>query len=132
MACLTPPTPPRPRRRLALAEKLRAPWRRNARRPDPATVAAREAHKLEAESGPAAPLDFCVKMMFIGLTGGCAPAAVCSRLLVHALRGYLRPLPCSSSAREWGCMEAAPPLFCDHARKPQLAHLLLSDRVRQP
>jgi len=55
--------------RLALAEKLRAPWRRAARRPDPASIATREASKLEAEAGAGAPLDFCVKMMFIGLAG---------------------------------------------------------------
>ncbi len=62
--------------RLALAEKLRAPWRRTARRPDPASVAAREAQRLEAEGGTGAPLDFCVKMMFIGLAGARACACL--------------------------------------------------------
>eukprot|EP00798_Chlamydomonas_sp_ICE-L_P015505 gene15505-21592_t len=52
--------------RLNLAEKIRlnAPTNKRA-----AAVASREAAQLEQELGPAAPLDFSIKMMLIGLTG---------------------------------------------------------------
>lgn len=70
--------------RLNLAEKLKAPWKRQApggggggpgsgailKRPDPALAAAREAVRLEQEAGgEEAPLGFTIKMMLVGLTG---------------------------------------------------------------
>ena len=58
--------------RLNLAEKLKAPWTRGGKRPDPALAAAREAARLEQEQG-GGPLGFTVKMMLIGLTGVCEP-----------------------------------------------------------
>jgi hypothetical protein len=80
--------------RLALAEKLRAPWRRASRRPDPASIATREATKLEAEGGTGAPLDFCVKMMFIGLAGG--GAGLCWMWMWVLVIGFLAKHPNSS------------------------------------
>lgn len=64
--------------RLALAEKLKAPWRKSSRRPDPKAAAMREAMQLEQEAGGSSgeagkPLGFCVKMMVVGLAGE-APA----------------------------------------------------------
>ena len=79
--------------RLALAERLKAPWRRPGKRPDPVTAAAREAARLQqqqdgpaavaaaaggpkaaaapaAVSGPAG-LGFTVKIMLIGVQGEC-------------------------------------------------------------
>ena len=56
--------------RLNLAEKLKAPWKRGGKRPDPAMAAAREATLLEQDQG-GGPLGFTVKMMLIGLTGNC-------------------------------------------------------------
>ena len=51
-----------------MAEKLKAPWKRGGKRPDPALAAAREAVRLEQEQGGGS-LGFTVKMMLIGLTG---------------------------------------------------------------
>ena len=54
--------------RLNLAEKLKAPWKRGGKRPDPAMAAAREATRMEQHQGGGS-LGFTVKMMLIGLTG---------------------------------------------------------------
>ncbi|PNW70141.1 hypothetical protein CHLRE_17g707500v5 [Chlamydomonas reinhardtii] len=89
--------------RLALAERLKAPWRRPGKRPDPVTAAAREAARLQqqqdgpaavaaaaggpkaaaapaAVSGPAG-LGFTVKIMLIGVQGSGKTQ------LAHALLG---------------------------------------------
>lgn len=57
--------------RLNLAERLKAPWRRPGKRPDPVAAAAREAQRAELE-GPTAPLGFTIKIMLLGMEGeGC-------------------------------------------------------------
>jgi hypothetical protein len=60
--------------RLALAEKLKAPWKRGVKRPDPGAQAAREARRLESEGGGGGgggdnQLGFCVRMMLVGMAG---------------------------------------------------------------
>ncbi|KAG2450728.1 hypothetical protein HYH02_004566 [Chlamydomonas schloesseri] len=79
--------------RLALAERLKAPWRRPGKRPDPVSAAAREAAKLQQQQqqqdGPGAPapgagpagLGFTVKIMLIGVQGSGKTQ------LAHALLG---------------------------------------------
>ena len=55
--------------RLFLAEKLKAPYRKNGpKRPDPAAVAARDAMQLEQQA-PAGPLGLSIKILFMGLSG---------------------------------------------------------------
>ncbi|KAI8469532.1 MAG: hypothetical protein J3K34DRAFT_279073 [Monoraphidium minutum] len=55
--------------RFYLAEKLKEPFRKGVRRPDPAVLAAREALRLEEAEGPASPLDLRIRILVIGLAG---------------------------------------------------------------
>ncbi|KIY98187.1 hypothetical protein MNEG_9772 [Monoraphidium neglectum] len=55
--------------RFYLAEKLKEPFRKGVRRPDPAVLAAREALRLEEAEGPSSPLGLRIKILVIGLAG---------------------------------------------------------------
>ncbi|KAF6261121.1 hypothetical protein COO60DRAFT_810164 [Scenedesmus sp. NREL 46B-D3] len=55
--------------RLYLAEKLKEPFRKGARRPDAAWLAAKEAAQLEKAEGPHTSLSLNVKILVIGLRG---------------------------------------------------------------
>ncbi|GBF93385.1 hypothetical protein Rsub_06423 [Raphidocelis subcapitata] len=55
--------------RFYLAEKLKEPFRKGVRRPDPAALAAREATRLEEAEGPDSPLGLRIKILVIGLAG---------------------------------------------------------------